>query len=415
MLVSDLNGIWTFTNLALQEMLGYTAEELSTLSPGGPSRPEDWKESESQWRELLAGAANSYNGARSFQHKDGHLVWVHEAVSLLRDEDGMPVHFVAQIESLEARRSAEERLAQEREHLRVTLQSINDPVITTDASTRITYINAAAEDILGLTFKAAERRRVDEIVHLIDPKSSRSAVSLIAQCVLNRKVMRREQFCALQRPDGAVRYVQDVVSPLTDAAGLLSGLVIVFHDATPDVDRAMDLQHRASHDSLTGLCNRAEFEQQISATWAKARHLGLPAAIVAIDLDRFKAVNDAAGHAAGDALLCKVAEVCRHAVRSSDTVARLGGDEFAIILDKCSAERARSIAERILRVLNPLQFEWQGTAHRIGASVGLAMSAPDLPDEFAWLKAADQACYAAKAGGRGQLREATFDKSTERS
>jgi diguanylate cyclase (GGDEF)-like protein len=158
------------------------------------------------------------------------------------------------------------------------------------------------------------------------------------------------------------------------------------------------------HDPLTGLANRNEFEQRLRAVFGKAHHLNHPAAVVAIDLDWFKAVNDAAGHAAGDAVLCEVAEACRTWVRSSDTVARLGGDEFAIILDNCAEERAHFICQQIMKALNPLKIEWEGTQYHIGASIGLAMREISMRDEKAWLEAADKACYFAKREGRGQLR-----------
>jgi diguanylate cyclase len=192
-----------------------------------------------------------------------------------------------------------------------------------------------------------------------------------------------------------------------EATGLVSGMVIVFRDVTSDVDRTRDLQHRAMHDPLTGLSNRAEFERRLRDVFGKARHLDRPAAVVAIDLDRFKAVNDAAGHAAGDAVLCKVAGACQLTVRSSDIVARLGGDEFAIILDNCAEDRARYISQQLLRALNPLEIEWKGSRYTIGASIGLAMNRIDMASEKSWLEAADKACYIAKQDGRGLLRIAT--------
>jgi diguanylate cyclase len=128
---------------------------------------------------------------------------------------------------------------------------------------------------------------------------------------------------------------------------------------------------------------------------------------MAIDLDRFKAVNDAAGHAAGDAVLCEVASACRLTVRSSDIIARLGGDEFAIILDNCSEDRAKYIGQQLLRALNPLEIEWEGSRHTIGASIGLAMNTIGMSDEKTWLETADKACYEAKRQGRGRLRIAT--------
>jgi diguanylate cyclase (GGDEF)-like protein len=163
---------------------------------------------------------------------------------------------------------------------------------------------------------------------------------------------------------------------------------------------------------VTGISNRAEFEERLRTVFGKARHLDRPAAVMAIDLDRFKAVNDAAGHAAGDAVLCKVAEACRLAVRLSDIVGRLGGDEFAIILDNCPEDRATDIGQQLLRALNPMEFEWKGSLYTIGASVGLAMNR-GMADEKSWLDAADKACYIAKRDGRGLLRIATLVQSDE--
>jgi diguanylate cyclase (GGDEF)-like protein/PAS domain S-box-containing protein len=406
MLISDLNGVWAYTNIALQRMLGYTAEEFRELPPGGPSKAEDWRESQGRWNRLLSGEIDSYGIVRSFQHKDGHWVWTQVAVSLLRDEEELPIHLIAQIESLEARRHAEGKLAEERERLRITLQSIDDAVITTDAQTHITYINAAAESLLGLAMNVVEGRRVEEVIHLLDPETSKAAANLIGQSALHGKVFRRERACLLIRADGTFCHVTDIVSPVLETTGAVSGMVIVFHDVSLDVDRTRDLQHRAMRDPLTGLSNRAEFEERLRTVFGRARHLDRPAAVMAIDLDRFKAVNDAAGHAAGDAALCKVAEVCRLALRSSDIVGRLGGDEFAIILDNCSDDRATDIGRELLRTLNPLEFEWNGSRHTIGASIGVAMNR-DMADEKSWLEAADKACYIAKRDGRGLLRIAT--------
>ncbi len=407
MLISDLNGVWAYTNIALQRMLGYTAEEFRALPPGGPSKAEDWKESEARWKRLLSGEIDSYDIARSFQHKDGHWIWTQVAVSVLRDEEGSPVHLIAQIESLEARRRAEEKLAEERERLRITLQSIDDAVITTDAQTQITYINAAAESLLGLAMNAVEGRRVEEVIHLLDPETSKAAANLIGQSALHGKVFRRERACLLIRSDGSFCHVTDIVAPVLETTGAVSGMVIVFHDVTLDVDRTRDLQHRAMRDPLTGLSNRAEFEERLRTVFGKARHLDRSAAVMAIDLDRFKTVNDAAGHAAGDALLRKVAAACRLTVRLSDIVGRLGGDEFAIVLDNCSEDRATDIGQQLLRALNPLEFEWKGSRYTTGASIGLAMNTMDISDANAWLESADKACYEAKRQGRSQLRIAT--------
>lgn len=403
MLIAEINGRWTYTNLALQKMLGYSEAELRDMPPGGPSKLDDWKEGKVRMDRLIAGEIDYYDIARCFRHKDGRWIWTHVAVSLTRDDDGSPLHVIAQIESLEARHLAEQKLAAERERLTTTLGAISDAVITTDADTHITYINPAAQSLLGLELEAVANRKVYEVIHLIDPRTSKSAANLISQSAVHGKILRRELPCQLHRPDGTVCWVCDVVSPVVDSSGGVSGMVIVFRDASDEVVRSRDLQHRAMHDSLTGLSNRIEFNERLREIFLKSHHLNRPAAIIAVDLDRFKAVNDSGGHAAGDAILRKVAEACRGAVRSTDIVARLGGDEFAIILDNCSDPNANQIARQLLQALNPLVIDWDGQTYSVNASLGIAMISEQMTDETAWLESADKACYQAKKSGRGQL------------
>ncbi|MDP9089817.1 MAG: GGDEF domain-containing protein [Pseudomonadota bacterium] len=155
---------------------------------------------------------------------------------------------------------------------------------------------------------------------------------------------------------------------------------------------------------MTDLANRFEFQRRLSKAFTRAIHLEQPAAVLAIDLDSFKAVDDTAGHAAGDTVLRRVAEVLQTIVRQSDVVARLGGDEFAVILPNCPEASSLVVAQKILGALNPLRVEWQGSTHTIGASLGLAMLQAECQGEADWFEAADQACYQAKKEGRGQLR-----------
>jgi diguanylate cyclase len=411
-LISDLDGTWRHANRALCQMLGYSPEELRSLPPGGPSVGAEWEASRERWQRLLSGEIDTYNVERRFQHKDGHWLWAHVAVSLMHDEAGAPLHLIAQIESLEARREAAQRLAEERERLITTLQSINDAVITTDNELRLTYINAAAETLLGVTRSEVLQRRTEEFLLLTDPGTLKSAANLVARSIASGEVATRDGGCVLHRPDGSMRYVKDSVSPVLGPEGMLAGTVIVLRDVTAEMDRERDLEQRATHDALTGLVARGEFAQRLQTVFAKARHRDRPAAVLAIDLDRFKSLNDSGGHAAGDAMLRKVAELCRSVVRASDTVARLGGDEFAILLENCPAERARAVSEELCQRLNPLVLEWQGSAHSVGGSIGGAMLAATMTDEQQWLAAADEACYHAKRAGRGQIR---FAESGERS
>ncbi|MDE2294207.1 MAG: diguanylate cyclase [Gammaproteobacteria bacterium] len=403
MLIVDLDGLWTYANAALQRMLGYTEEELRAMPFGGPSDPQDRGDSVDRRRRLLNGEYTSYEVERRFRHKDGHWVWTHSAVSLVRDEDGGPRHLVVQIESIEDRRRAEAKFAEERQRLKVTLSKIADAVVTTDPQTRITYLNDSAAALMGLDADYAVNRRLDEVIHLTDAATGRRAPNLLARCLIHGRTCQREVPALLHRPDGSVMHIVDVISPVIDADGVVAGTVILFRDASRDVERSKDLHFRATHDPLTGLANRTLFNERLRETFAQSAHLSTPAVLIAIDLDRFKAVNDSGGHAAGDALLRRVADLLRAHVRAADTVARLGGDEFAVILPNCPMEVAETIARDLARELNPLAADWDGVAYEIGASLGVASRRDDMRSVDDWLATADEACYIAKRDGRGRV------------
>ncbi|TLY97387.1 MAG: PAS domain S-box protein [Gammaproteobacteria bacterium] len=372
MVIMDLEGVWTTTNAAMQRMLGYSAHEFAALPFGALTHPDDRQVLQNQLHRLRASEIAAYEAEWRYLHKNGSWIWARAAVSLVSDEEGRALHYIAQVESVETRRAAERALAEEQERLRITLGAIADAVITTDADRRITYLNAAAQEILGQTLADVATRRFTDVAALTDPISLKPAADILGQCIAQARVMRREA-CILHRPDGSVCYVADSVSPVFASDDRVMGSVIVLRDAS---------------------------------AFQRARLLGVSAALLAIDLDRFKAINDAAGHAAGDAVLRQVGAALTALVRRSDTVARIGGDEFAIILEKCAPERVETVAKQVLRALNPLQTDWDGATHAIGASVGVAVVGDRFADESAWLAAADQACYEAKRAGRGRIAAA---------
>ena len=405
-LLADLNGMWITTNAALRNMLGYSTEEFQSLSAPMIAHPDDQADIARRMQMFQTGEAAFHASDRRFRHKDGSWIWARLAVSLVRDEDGRPRHYIGHIESMDARRRAECDLAQERQRLTATLRAIADAVITIDVGMRITYVNAAAEEMIGQSAQDIENRPLDEVIVLTDARTLRPSATAVGRCVARGEVMRREEPCVLHRLDGGVRFVTEVASPIFNGEGQIAGTVVVLRDATGVRERDRELSHRATHDVLTGLVNRFEFERRLTEVFRRVRHAGRPATLLVVDLDWFKAVNDAAGHAAGDAVLRRVGEVLMSTVRHSDTVARVGGDEFAVILDRCGARRAGAIARQILQALNPLPVEWNGATHTVGATVGLATIAESYDDVAAWVAAADQACLEAKREGRGQVRVA---------
>ncbi len=192
--------------------------------------------------------------------------------------------------------------------------------------------------------------------------------------------------------------------PLIDPSGHFSGFRGVGHDITDALRISRQIRHEASHDVLTGLANRREFQRRVQRAWLRSRQEGAVHALCFLDLDRFKAVNDHAGHAAGDALLMQLAKVLHGLVRGADTLARLGGDEFCVLLENCALEYAVRVSDNLLRTLRELRFEWQGAFYSIGGSVGITLITSETEDATKALLEADVACYAAKKLGRDQVQ-----------
>jgi diguanylate cyclase (GGDEF)-like protein/PAS domain S-box-containing protein len=401
----DRTGQWTFTNTAMQEMLGFTRAELQRLTIESLAHPDEVADVWQRWNQLLEGRVESYKITRRFRRRDGSWLWVHCAVSLAHDDSGAPTHFVAQVESLEERRLAEAQLANEREFLRTTLDSIGDAVITADAAGRITYMNDSAVALTGKPLAFARQRFLHEVLRLKQSDLALSAPDIIERCRREKGFVKREEPCSLERPDGSICHVSDTATPVLDANRELSGFVVVLHDVTVSLQRTRELHHRADHDALTGLLNRSAFERGVHFAFSAAQRnaSATGSALVVVDLDRFKAVNDSAGHAAGDAVLRHVAAVMRRSVRPADAVGRLGGDEFAVLLNDCDAARACEVGQRLRDALNPLVTNWEGVSHATGASLGLAHWEPGFTDPGHWLKSADEACYESKRCGRGRL------------
>lgn len=180
-----------------------------------------------------------------------------------------------------------------------------------------------------------------------------------------------------------------------------AGTIWIIEDVTRAYEQRKRLAWEATHDALTGLTNRAGFDTVIGQATARAKEQ--PYSALFINLDRFKLVNDTAGHAAGDALLRELAARLTLQVREADTVARLGGDEFAILLKRCPLENARAIAEKIRAAVESYRLSWEGREHGVGASIGVVHVDGRFADSAAVLKAADAACYAGKRAGRNQV------------
>ena len=284
------------------------------------------------------------------------------------------------------------------------LDLLSEAVVATDGAGSITYINAAASRLMRLPSAQALGRSLENVVNLVEDGDRRLLAEPIRQALgsgIAVNLGRRALLVA--RTDGSERSIELSASPIRAAGGRLSGALVLLHDVSELRGIARQMSYQATHDALTGLVNRPEFERRLEEA-AEGGHRGDGQHVLCcLDLDRFKVVNDTSGHIAGDGVLREVAKVLRDAVRDSDTVARLGGDEFGMLLIGCPLEKARQIADDVCRAVSDHRFVWRDKIFNLGVSVGLVEISREsgAPEEL--LVAADSACYVAKKRGSGRV------------
>jgi len=310
---------------------------------------------------------------------------------------------------LEQRRQAESRLHEAREMARVTLQSISDGVVTTDIYGRVTYLNPVAEQLTGWVAKDAQGRPLSEVLHLLEESSNKPAQDPVAHCLaVTSSVTLPGPMLLLDREGGREFAVEVRVSPIREADDQVRGVVLVFHDTSELAVLTHRLTYQATHDALTGLVNRHEFEARLDLALSGSRHDGVENALCFLDLDRFKVINDTCGHVAGDELLKQLGARLRATTRESDTVGRLGGDEFGVLLEGCQLQQALEVAENLLKMVRNFRFAWGDKVFNVGLSIGLVPVSADSGSITDVLSAADSACYVAKDLGRDRVH--VFEK-----
>lgn len=295
-------------------------------------------------------------------------------------------------------------LFQEKELAQVTLQSIGDGVITTDAKGEIQSLNPVAERLMGYEAVEVQGRPITEVFRVLDENTLEPAENLVAQTLERgqRHTLTTSSNLLIAR-DGKEYAIDESVAPICSREGEVVGVVLVFRDVTQARQRSHQLTQQARYDSLTGLINRREFERCLEDAILSARTQNQEHSLCFVDLDRFKQVNDTCGHSAGDELLRQIGTLLPQKVRKTDLVARLGGDEFGILLYQCSLEQALHLAQGLCDSVEEVRFCWQDQVFTIGASIGLVRVTTDSPNLMEVLDAADAACYIAKDQGRGQV------------
>ena len=407
------DGVWDW-NLETKEvyfssrwknMLGYSETEISNDIGDWLRRihRDDLEQAKAVFKAHLEGDTPYFENEHRLIHKDGNYRWVLARGLAVRHADGKPYRLAGSITNITKRKQAEDALFWEKELAQVTLASIGDAVITTDATGAVTYLNSEAQKLTGWSSNNAYRKPLLDIFKLIDEATRQSLENPVRRVLHEGQIItlsRNILLVGAQNKEFAIEYS---ASPIRDRNGVIIGAVLVFRDVSQSRAMAQQILWQASHDPMTGLVNRRQFEHRLEQAIHNAKTYGEHHAICYLDLDQFKVVNDTCGHIAGDELLRQIGGLLKDRVRESDTLARLGGDEFGVILNHCSIDQATQIANELRELIQEFRFLWDDKPFAIGVSIGLVSITHATEDLMSVLKAADAACYAAKDQGRNRV------------
>ncbi|HLK70484.1 MAG TPA: EAL domain-containing protein [Steroidobacteraceae bacterium] len=402
-----IDGRLKAVNPAFVRMLGYRdAAELYAL-PAIAGLYRDPTRRPLLERELAAHGA-IHNAESLLQRADGRSIVVLESAWAITGPEGQVEGYEGTLCDITARKAAEQGIFAEKERAQVTLQSIGDAVISTDREGRIDYMNPVAERLTGWRCAEAQGERLPTVMRLHDEHAEGDAGKSsidhpLWRCLAEGQIVQSADHNMLVNRQGQEIAIQDSAAPIRDRAGTIVGAVVVFRDVSKERRLKRALAYQASHDGLTGLINRREFDNRLAEALRTAHEQQGPHALLYMDLDQFKGVNDACGHGAGDRLLRDITGLLQAQVRAGDTIARLGGDEFGVLMQRCSAEEAMRVAEGIQQAIQDYRFLWDQHTSRLGVSIGVVEINSASQNVTALLSAADIACYAAKEAGRNRV------------
>ena len=370
-------------------MLGYEDSELlGAVDWRGLVHPDDMARVQETIRDHVAGKLPIFESTHRMRHRNGEWRWGISRAKARVDEHGRLLRLVGVELDITERKLYEEALFREKEGAQITLQSIGDGVISTDANSIIDYINPVAEQLTGWRLEDAMGKAVEEVFRAFHEETCEPLENPLTGSI--RRV----------RPSKSVR---PMLLIRRDGNGQVVGAVLVFHDVSESRELNRKLSYHASHDVLTGLVNRREFEARLERALHSAKAHEASYALCYLDLDQFKIVNDTCGHTAGDTLLGQVGALLKSKVRWRDTLSRIGGDEFGVLLESCSLDEAMRTAEILREAVRNFRFTWEERVFRLGASIGVVPITADNEDVASILSAADGACAAAKEQGRNRV------------
>jgi diguanylate cyclase (GGDEF)-like protein/PAS domain S-box-containing protein len=386
-----------FANARFLALLGMKATDVIGRPLTEFVAPEYVELVENNLRRRLAGESAAERYEVELMDARGQVTRV-ELSSAVIDSSGESALLLTALEMLPGGIAVE---VSQKPRAMATLDAMGESVITVDADSRIDYLNHAAEALLGQSADQILGKTFPEVAVLVDENDRRPLGDPVQRSLASsgRSAAPRR---AILVPGGgsAERFVEISVTPLQiEGKESAAGLVLVLHDTSELRGLTRQMTYQASHDALTGLVNRREFERRLQEALDLAQTSALGHAFCYLDLDHFKVVNDTCGHTAGDNMLREIASLIKDTVRDSDTVGRIGGDEFALLLVGCPLEKARQIADNVVRSVDDYRFVWKDKIFNVGVSIGLVEIGRDSGSIEDIINSADSACYVAKKQG----------------
>jgi diguanylate cyclase (GGDEF)-like protein/PAS domain S-box-containing protein len=407
--VSDVAGECVYTNAAYHKISGLNFDQALGTNWSKAIHPEDRQRMVAEWRDA-AREKEVFQADVRFLRADQSVVWTRLNAIAMRD--GETLHgYVQTVEDITERkmvesilRDAEDSLYEAKERAQVTLNSIGDAVVTTDPAGKVNYLNVVAERMTGWSRDDAMGQPLADVFRIIDGATREVAMDPAQRAIAENRTVGLAADCLLVRRDGFEFAIEDSAAPIHDRNGRVTGAVIVFHDVSESRAMAEKMAYLAQHDFLTGLANRALLTERLARAIGLAKRHKKQVALLFVDLDDFKRINDSLGHAVGDQLLKLVADRLVTCVRATDTVCRQGGDEFVILLAEIEqVQDAANVADKLLAALVVPQ---QVGEHELSVtlSIGISVYPDDSHDVDTVMQNADTAMYQAKAGGRNNYK-----------
>ena len=339
----------------------------------------------------------------------GEQKWFRVRGQAVRDDSGAAVRMAGSISDINEQKLADAQLHAEKERAVVTLASIGDAVITTDESGKVEFLNPIAEALTGWQNGDAKGMHLGGLLKITDQSIKDEAADLVDVVLRSGQGVTMSTDVLLVQRDGTEISVNVSAAPIRNLSSEIVGIVVVFHDVSNERHFAARLSYQASHDALTGLFNRNEFERRLNLALRNSSKYDQKHSLLYLDLDQFKIVNDTGGHAAGDELIRQISKLLKDRLRERDTLARLGGDEFGILLENCPPEQGMRTADEIRQAIKEFRFAWAGMPFTVGCSIGLVTISEGGHTLAEVLRAADTACYVAKEKGRNRVHVYSTD------